>query len=129
MILDSSAVLAILFQEPEAPLFAATMERALVCRLSAASHVELSIVVEAQEGAAGLQDLEQFIREAKIVVESFTLEQAYISQRAWTTYGRGKHPARLNFGDCFSYALAKALDEPLLFKGNDFARTDIQSAL
>lgn len=129
MILDSSAVLAILLGEADAQVYAAAVEAAPVCRISAPTYVELSIVIEAQDGKAGLHDLEEFLREAAIGIEAFTVEQAYIAQRAWVVYGRGKHAARLNFGDCFSYALAKALDEPLLFKGADFAKTDIQPAV
>lgn len=129
MILDSSAVLAILFQESDSRLYAEAIEAGPIRRLSAPTYVELSIVVDAQNGSAGLNDLEHFVREAKIAIEPFTLDQAYIAQRAWSVYGRGKHPARLNFGDCFSYALAKSLNEPLLFKGSDFAKTDIQPAI
>jgi len=129
MIFDSSAVLAILFHEPDGGIFAEAISSAELRRVSAATYVELSIVVDAQDGSSGIHDLEQFFRQAEIVIEPFTVEQAYIAQRAWSIYGRGKHPARLNFGDCFSYALAKALDEPLLFKGTDFSKTDIQSAV
>jgi ribonuclease VapC len=129
MILDSSAVLAILFRESDASHYADVIEAAAVRRISAPTYVELSIVVESQVGPSGLQDLEYFIRQASILIEPFTPEQAYLAQRGWSKYGRGQHPAKLNFGDCFSYALAKSLDEPLLFKGGDFAQTDIEPAI
>ena len=129
MILDSSAVLVILFHEPNAKSYADAIEDNPVRRISAATLLELSIVVESQNGASGLHDLEHFIRQAEIVIEPFTAEQAFLAQRAWSLYGRGKHPAKLNFGDCFSYALAKSLDEPLLFKGSDFSLTDIEPAI
>src|SRR5215475_8351851 len=125
MILDSSAVLAILFQEGDAGIYAAAIEAATVSKMSAATYLELSIVTEGQDGKAGLHDLEEFIREAGIEIEPFTLEQARTASQAWSKYGKGRHSAALNFGDCFSYGLAKALDEPLLFKGTDFAKTDI----
>jgi len=129
MILDSSAVLAILFREPDAKQYADAIERAEVRRMSAPTYVELSIVVDAANGPSGIPDLDHFVRQAGIAIEPFTAEQAYLAQRGWSIYGRGKHPARLNFGDCFSYALAKSLDEPLLFKGSDFSQTDVESAI
>jgi ribonuclease VapC len=129
MIIDSSAILAILFDESDSSRYANAIVSAETCRVSAATFIESSIVIDAQNGKAGLHDLDEFLREADILIEPVTVEQARIAQRAWVLFGRGKHPARLNFGDCFSYALAKALDEPLLFKGSDFARTDIQPAI
>lgn len=128
MILDSSAILAILLQEPEQNRFLALIENAEVCKLSAATLVEISIVIESQTGDAGINRLNDFLRRADVEIEPLTANQAHIACRAWSNYGKGRHPAALNFGDCFSYALAKALDEPLLFKGSDFAKTDIQSA-
>lgn len=82
-----------------------------------------------QLGDAGIQLLDEFVRDVGIKIEPVTEEQAYIARRAWAEYGKGRHPARLNFGDCFSYALAKSLDEPLLFKGSDFSQTDIEAAI
>lgn len=128
MILDSSAVLAVLLREPEQDRFLALIESAEICRLSAATFVEISIVIESQTGDAGINRLNDFLRRADVEIEPVTVEQAQLASRAWSDYGKGRHPAALNFGDCFSYALAKALDEPLLFKGSDFARTDVQSA-
>lgn len=129
MIVDSSAMLAILMHEPERNPFISALEHAPVRRISAATFVETAIVVEAQAGEGGLNRWEEFYRRADIAIEPFTPEQAAIAHRAWSKYGKGRHPAGLNFGDCFSYALAKALDEPLLYKGQDFSKTDIRSAV
>lgn len=129
MILDASAVLAMLRREPGYQAFANAAGRAEVCRVSAATFVEISIVALNQLGDAGSQMLDEFVREVGIQIEPVTEEQAYIARRAWAEYGKGRHPARLNFGDCFSYALAKSLDEPLLFKGDDFSKTDIEAGL
>jgi ribonuclease VapC len=128
MILDTSAVLAILFEEPEAPHFAYIIGDAESCTISAATFVEISIIVEARKGDAGIRMWELFFREAGIAVEAITEEHARTASRAWSKFGKGRHSAGLNFGDCFSYALAKIADEPLLFKGDDFARTDITPA-
>lgn len=87
------------------------------------------IVVEAQAGEGGLNRWEEFRRRADILIEPFTAGQAHIATRAWSTYGKRKQSAGLNLGDCFSYTLAKALDEPLLFKGDDFSKTDIKPAI
>jgi ribonuclease VapC len=129
MIIDSSAILAVLLQEPDQDQFLAAIENAEVCRLSAATLVEIHIVIESQTGDAGINRLRDFLGRADVQIESLTAEHAHIAGQAWSSYGKGRHPAALNFGDCFSYALAKYLDEPLLFKGGDFAKTDIVSAL
>jgi len=130
VILDTSALIAILFDEPEAGLFARLIGRAERPRISAGSLLETAVVVEAQAGARGGYRLDAMMREAGIAVEPFTLEQAEIARAAYRDYGRGSgHPAGLNFGDCFAYALAKASDEPLLFKGRDFAGTDVEAVL
>jgi len=129
MILDSSAILAVLLQEPKKDEFVAAIEGAEICRLSAATLVEVSIVIESQTGEAGVNRLQEFIRRADVVIEPFTEDQAHLAVRAWSEYGKGRHKAALNFGDCFPYALAKSLDEPLLFKGDDFSKTDIEPAL
>jgi ribonuclease VapC len=97
--------------------------------ISAASFVEASMVIEARFGAAGLQDLDLLVSKADIEIASVDAEQALIARRAFSRFGNGRHPAGLNFGDCFAYALAEARGEPLLFKGIDFAQTDIESAL
>jgi ribonuclease VapC len=130
MILDSSAVLAILFRQDDAPRFAEAIEAAPICRMSAANFLEAAIRVDKGGNAIASDAFDDFIREAGIAIEPVTLEHAYLARRAHRAYGRGTgHPARLNFGDCFAYALAKATGEPLLFKGDDFAQTDIRSAL
>ena len=125
MILDTSAVLAILFHEPEAALFAGIIAQADSCVISAATFTEISIVVEARTGDAGSRQWDAFFRIAGIVVEPVTEDQARAAAQAWSKFGKGRHPAALNFGDCFSYALAKVATEPLLFKGTDFRHTDV----
>lgn len=129
MIVDSSAVLAILFDEKDAETFARILTEADSCRMSAANFVEVAIVVEAQTKNSGSRQFDAFFRRAGIVIEPVTEEQAHIARQAYTDFGKGRHPAGLNFGDCFAYALAKASGEPLLFKGQDFKKTDIASAI
>jgi ribonuclease VapC len=128
MILDTSALSAILFQEPEADLYLRRIFEAEHCRISAANFVELSMVVERQSGAEGGRQCDMFLRRAEIVIEPVTIEQAHLARHAFLDFGKGRHPAGLNFGDCFAYALAKATGEPLLYKGTDFSKTDIQGA-
>jgi ribonuclease VapC len=129
MILDTSALVAVLFREPEAARYAEMIHHADRCLISAGSFLELSIVLESQAGADGLTQGEAFLRRAAIAVEPFTVEQAFIARQAFHDFGKGRHPAGLNFGDCFAYALAKATGEELLFKGDDFSKTDVTSAL
>ncbi len=129
MIVDSSAALAILFNESDAEIYAQAMDAAASRRMSAANFVETAIVVEAQRREGGSRQFDAFIRRAGIVIEQVTEEQAHIARQAWTDFGKGRHPAGLNFGDCFAYALAKVTDEPLLFKGDDFRHTDVTAAL
>ncbi|PTL36578.1 VapC toxin family PIN domain ribonuclease [Candidatus Methylomirabilis limnetica] len=129
MIVDSSAVLAILFNERDADTYAHALARADVCRMSAANFVEVAIVVEAQTTESGSRQLDAFFRRAGIAIEAVTEEQAHVARQAYTDFGKGRHPAGLNFGDCFAYALAKVTGESLLFKGEDFNKTDITSAL
>lgn len=129
MIIDTSALVAILFDESDARRYAEAIVSADDRRISAATFVEVSIVVEAQTRGSGPSQLDSLLRTAAIAVEPVTEEQARIARQAFVDFGKGRHPAGLNFGDCFSYALAKASGEPLLFKGEDFARTDIQSAI
>jgi ribonuclease VapC len=129
MIVDTSALLAILFDEPDAESYARALADADAVRLSAGSFVEAAIVVEAQTNASGRGQFDMLIRRAGIVIEPFTEEQAHIARQAYTDFGKGRHPAGLNFGDCFAYALARATAEPLLFKGEDFSKTDLTPAL
>jgi len=128
MIIDTSAMVAILYREPDAEALTRRIHSADVCRMSVASHVELSIVIEHQLGPEGMRQAEAFLRRAGIVIEPVTLEQGELARQAFLDFGKGRHKAGLNYGDCFSYALAKATGEPLLFKGNDFSQTDIAQA-
>ena len=129
MIVDSSAILAILFNESDAESYAQAITDADACRISAANFVEVAIVVEAQTKATGSRQFDAFFRRAGIVIEPVTVEQAHIARQAYTDFGKGRHKAGLKFGDCFTYALAKTTGETLLFKGEDFKKTDIASAI
>ena len=130
MIVDSSALMAIIFEEGEAESFARTLSRARSNRISAGTYLESSIVVDGRSNAVLSGRLDELLHVHAIAVEPVTERQATLARQAYRDYGRGSgHPAALNFGDCFSYALAKDLGEPLLYKGEDFAHTDIRSAL
>jgi len=130
VIVDTSALIAILRGEPEAPALAYTMQAADTRRLSAATYVEAGVVIDGARNPASSRWFDAFLQEGAFVIEPVTAEQAKIAREAYRDFGRGSgHPARLNFGDCFAYALAKALNEPLLFKGEDFAQTDVKRAL
>ena len=129
MIVDTSAVLAILFEEDDAELYARVLTQAESCRISAATFVEAAVVVDAQTKDKGSRQFDAFIRRARIAIEPVSEEQAHIARQAYADFGKGRHPAGLNFGDCFSYALAKVTGEPLLYKGKDFKKTDIVSVL
>ena len=128
MILDTSAAVAILYREPEAATFTQLIHDADICRMSVASYVELSMVIENQLGPEGMRQAEAFFRRAGVSIEPVTLDQGELARQAFLDFGKGRHKAGLNFGDCFAYALAKATGEPLLFKGNDFGQTDIEAA-
>lgn len=125
MVIDTSAVIAILLDESDALQLARVIETAPVRRISAAALLEASIVIEKRHGLSGGAKLDQFLAAADVQIEPVTAEQSTIARAAYRKYGKGRHPAALNFGDCFSYALAKAVGEPLLFKGDDFAQTDV----
>ncbi|QJU58417.1 type II toxin-antitoxin system VapC family toxin [Sphingomonas sp. AP4-R1] len=129
MIIDTSALVAILYGEDEASSFTQIIQRADICRLSVANYLELTMVIEKQLGLEGTRHAENFVRRAGIQIEHVTVEQGHIARQAFFDFGKGRHKAQLNFGDCFAYALAKAVDEPLLFKGNDFIHTDVENAL
>lgn len=128
MVIDTSALLAILLDEPERLAFTVAIDQADTKRLSVAGFVEASMVLEARIGAEGARDLDDFLTLAGIEVEPVTVEQGRFAARAFARFGKGRHAAGLNFGDCFAYALAKEVDEPLLFKGDDFAKTDVSRA-
>ena len=129
MIIDTSALLAILFAELDAEIYARALATADRCRISAANYVETAIVVEAQTRNSGSRDFDTFFRRAAIAIEPVTEEHAHLARDAYVRFGKGRHRAGLNFGDAFAYALAKASGEPLLYKGKDFGKTDIRSAL
>jgi ribonuclease VapC len=129
MILDTSALVAVLFGEPEADAFTRLIHDAERCLISAGSFLELSIVIERQAGPDAARQCDMFFRRAGIIIEPFTVEQAHIARQAFHDFGKGRHRAGLNFGDCFAYALSKVTGEPLLFKGNDFRKTDVAGAL
>lgn len=128
MILDTSAIIAILRDEPEASAMAQAMERSETFRVSAVSYVEAAIVIDSSRSPVSSRRFDDFLREAEVVIESVSPEQARIAREAYRDFGKGRHKAGLNFGDCFAYALAKALNEPLLFLGDDFRHTDIEGA-
>jgi ribonuclease VapC len=128
MVIDTSAIVAILADEPERTRFVQMIAADEVRLLSAVSRVECTCVIEGRKRAAGRANLELFLREAAIEIAPVSADQAGIACEAFRRFGRGRHPAGLNIGDIFAYALAKATGEPLLFKGDDFARTDIASA-
>ena len=125
MVIDTSALLAILLQEADAESFAKAIASAEPRLLSAANLVEAGIVSEARVGVDGARDLDLLIVKSKIEVRPVTVEQAELARLAFHKFGKGRHRAGLNFGDCFAYALAKDTGEPLLFKGDDFNHTDI----
>jgi ribonuclease VapC len=127
MIIDTSVLVALLLREPDAPAIAATMAAAPARRLSAATYVELAAVIDGRRDPVLSGALDATIRGSRIEIVPFTVEQARIARVAYQQFGRGSgHPARLNMGDCFAYALARDLGEPLLFRGRDFALTDIE---
>lgn len=130
MILDTSAVIAILRNEPEAMRFAEAIEAANRRRISAVNYVEAAAVIESSHDPVAGRRFDQLLQEAEVTIEVVTVKQARIAREAYRDFGKGtKHRARLNFGDCFAYALAKEMSEPLLFKGNDFNHTDIEPAV
>jgi ribonuclease VapC len=130
VIIDTSALVAVIALEPDAPLFATAMDRAEVLRISAGSYVEAAIVLNRRRDPALDGKFEAMMNDVGFVIEPVTPEQARIARQAYRDYGKGSgHPAQLNFGDCFSYALARDKREPLLFKGDDFIHTDLRSAL
>ncbi len=125
MVVDTSAIIAILGNEPEQQSFIEAIEQSDVRLISSASFLEASIVILHRFGEEGLKDLDVFVMAAKIEIEPVDSDQAHIARRAYLEFGKNRHPANLNFGDCFAYALSKLTDEPLLFKGDDFSKTDI----
>lgn len=130
MIIDTSALIAILKNEPESEALSEAIEAAKVVRISAASYLESNIVIGRCKNPILTARLEEILENPGLQVEPVTAEQAKIAWEAYRDYGKGSgHPANLNFGDCFSYALARDKREPILYKGNDFIHTDLRPAL
>jgi len=127
MVIDTSALIALLSMEPESARLAVALESDATRLVSAATVVEAGLVIESRFGSDGGRELDLLIAKAGLSIEPVTADQADAAREAWRRYGRGRHSAGLNFGDCFSYALAKVTGEPLLFKGDDFAHTDISA--
>jgi ribonuclease VapC len=125
MVIDTSAILAILQRESERRPFLEAIEQAESVRMSVASFVESSIVIEARYGPEGLHDLDRFLSRAGVEMIPVDMEQGQFARSAFSRFGKGRHRAGLNYGDCFSYAAAIALGEPLLCKGDDFIHTDV----
>lgn len=126
MIVDTSAIIALLRGEPDTPAIAETLARAPIRRISAATYVEAGVVTDCNQDPLLSRRFDDFLRNLKVRIEEVTLAQAQIARQAYRDFGKGRHKAKLNFGDCFAYALAKDLDEPLLCKGDDFRHTDIE---
>lgn len=126
MVIDSSAIIAILQAEPERQAYIEAISSVNYRNMSAVSFVETSLVLVSRYGAKAMQEIDDFIGKAQIRIRSVDENQALIARRAFLEFGKGKHPAQLNFGDCFAYALAKGLDQPLLFKGEGFSKTDVK---
>ena len=129
MVLDTSALIAILFGEPEAETFARTLADDPKKLISTFNALETGIVVEAKKGEAGGRELDLLLHRAGIEIVAMNADQVELARSAWRNYGKGNHPAGLNIGDCCAYALAKYSGEPLLFKGDDFKKTDIRSVI
>jgi len=125
MVLDTSALLALLLDELEAEDFRAAVEEDTTRLVSAATLLETALVIEARKGEPGGRELDTLIRKAEVVVVPVDAEHVSEARRAYRRFGKGRHAAGLNFGDVFAYALARTAGEPLLFKGDDFAKTDI----
>ncbi|MBV8398157.1 MAG: type II toxin-antitoxin system VapC family toxin [Acetobacteraceae bacterium] len=126
MVIDTSAIAAILFDEPDAAALEGKIADDPVRLMSAATLLEATIVIEARLGDPGGREFDLWLHRAEVEVLPVDAEQADMARRAWRRFGRGRHPAGLNYGDCFSYALAVTHDEPLLFKGDDFTKTDVK---
>jgi ribonuclease VapC len=129
MVIDSSVLVAIFEGEPEAALFSTAMERAPKRWISTGSVLEATAVLVSKRGPAARGMLDDFIRQSSVEIVPFDGDQLDLARSAFMSYGKGRHPAKLNFGDCMSYSLARWLGQPLLFKGDDFSKTDIRPAV
>jgi ribonuclease VapC len=128
MIVDSSALVAILIKEPEALRLTTAIAKSSVCRLPSSCLLDASMLLLARREEDGLRDLDLYIARSRMEIVPFTESQARLAREAFKRYGKGRHPAKLNFGDCMAYAVAKETGEELLFKGADFSQTDIVAA-
>jgi ribonuclease VapC len=129
VIIDTSAIIAVLRDERDAVSFARAIADATTRRISAVNFVESAVVIDASRDPIATRRFDDFMKEASILIEPVTAQQAQIARAAYRDFGKGSgHPARLNFGDCFAYALAKESSAPLLFKGKDFTQTDVAVA-
>jgi len=128
MIVDTSAIIAILRDEVDAPEISKALQQAAKRRISAATYVEAAIITDSNRNPILSRRFDDLLREGDIVIEPVTAEQARIAREAYRDFGKGQHRAGLNFGDCFAYALARVSGEPLLFKGDDFRHTDVSGA-
>jgi ribonuclease VapC len=129
LIIDSSAILAIVLLEPDEPKMLSAVMAATAIRMSAANWLETSIIVDSRQNRKVAAKFDAIITDLNIEIAAVSKEQAVIARDAYRRFGRGRHPAKLNYGDCFAYALALTTGEPLLFKGNDFSQTDVEPAL
>jgi ribonuclease VapC len=129
MVVDASALAAVFFLEPDAPKFLGALQQRPYACMSAANFLEIAIVIDSRDAPEQMVDLDLFLAEAGVEIVPVTAGQARIARDAYRRFGKGNHAAGLNFGDCFAYALAKERDLPLLFKGDDFAQTDLRPAL
>jgi ribonuclease VapC len=129
IVLDTSALIALLLKEPDAELIASALVSATAIRMAAPNWLEVAMVAMARRGIDGYQQLKQILERLQVEVVASDRANAEIAFQAWIQYGKGRHPAGLNYGDYFAYALAKQRGEALLYKGNDFSKTDIQSVL
>ncbi len=129
MVVDTSAVVAILNGEPVSEKLAQALDQATAIQISAASVLELALVLESRFGEIARKRIDRWLQTSRVEVIAVTRDQVEIAREGFRKFGKGRHPAALNFGDCFPYALARRLNETLLFVGNDFALTDLRSAL
>lgn len=129
MVIDTSALVAVLFAEPEAPSIARALEADPVRLIATPSLLESSIVIQSELEDEGMRELDLLLHTANITAVAFTVDHYRVAREAYRRFGKGRHPAALNYGDCFSYALSRASGEPLLFKGDDFSKTDVVPAI
>jgi ribonuclease VapC len=128
MIIDSSVIIAILRRESEADALGDSIEAAPIRRMSAMSYVETAVAIDSRRDPVSSRALDDLLRQTQTIIEAVTPEQAILAREAYRDFGKGRHRAALNLGDCFAYALAKDKGEPLLFKGDDFRKTDVEVA-